>query len=177
MANDFCNCDGQACLCLILFCRRMLWGAWYLNRCVIGLCGFYYIRTKGKRASKQEAPTLVGAPHSSFFDGLLPIIFIPCSVVTRSENVNVPIFSGTHSVETALSLSLSPSLPPSLSLFSLSLSLSLSLSIYLSHSCACCLCKFGIPYISQQAGIVRYGRASYTLDLKKKMAQRMHIAV
>ncbi|XP_062994554.1 lysophospholipid acyltransferase LPCAT4 isoform X2 [Elgaria multicarinata webbii] len=55
------------------------------------LLGFMRIRVRGQRASRLEAPILVAAPHSTFFD---PIILLPCDlpkVVSRTENLHVPV--------------------------------------------------------------------------------------
>ena len=40
---------------------------WILLRCFIRACGFF-ITTKGERALMEEAPLLIFAPHTSFFD-------------------------------------------------------------------------------------------------------------
>ncbi|XP_077169726.1 lysophospholipid acyltransferase LPCAT4 isoform X2 [Paroedura picta] len=55
------------------------------------LLGFLRIRVRGQMASRLEAPILVAAPHSTFFD---PIILLPCDlpkVVSRTENLHVPV--------------------------------------------------------------------------------------
>lgn len=55
------------------------------------LLGFMRIRVRGQRASRLQAPILVAAPHSTFFD---PIILLPCDlpkVVSRTENLHVPV--------------------------------------------------------------------------------------
>ncbi|XP_075242943.1 lysophosphatidylcholine acyltransferase 1-like [Convolutriloba macropyga] len=59
---------------------------------VFFVLGFLFIRTKGQRASKKEAPVLVMAPHSSWTDALLhfldPDITSP---VSRMDNAQIPI--------------------------------------------------------------------------------------
>ncbi|CAM4551023.1 lysophospholipid acyltransferase LPCAT4 isoform X2 [Lepidochelys kempii] len=62
-----------------------------LSRLMFFLLGFMQIRVRGQRASRLEAPILVAAPHSTFFD---PIILLPCDipmVVSRTENLHVPV--------------------------------------------------------------------------------------
>uniref|UniRef100_A0A8C6YGY2 Lysophosphatidylcholine acyltransferase 2 n=1 Tax=Naja naja TaxID=35670 RepID=A0A8C6YGY2_NAJNA len=52
----------------------------------------FQIKVKGKVASPQEAPILVVAPHSSFFDSIVCAVAGLPSVVSKEENVWVPIF-------------------------------------------------------------------------------------
>uniref|UniRef100_A0A5F8G1T2 Lysophosphatidylcholine acyltransferase 4 n=1 Tax=Monodelphis domestica TaxID=13616 RepID=A0A5F8G1T2_MONDO len=62
-----------------------------LSRLLFFLLGFLRIRVRGHRASCLEAPVLVAAPHSTFFD---PIVLLPCDlpkVVSRAENLSVPV--------------------------------------------------------------------------------------
>ncbi|KAL6089266.1 hypothetical protein STEG23_036622, partial [Scotinomys teguina] len=62
-----------------------------LSRLLFFLLGFLRIRVRGQRASRLEAPVLVAAPHSTFFD---PIVLLPCDlpkVVSRAENLSVPV--------------------------------------------------------------------------------------
>ncbi|XP_070583231.1 lysophospholipid acyltransferase LPCAT4 isoform X2 [Erythrolamprus reginae] len=64
---------------------------YWLSRLMFFLLGFMRIRVRGQRASRLEAPILVAAPHSTFFD---PIILLPCDlpkVVSRTENLHVPV--------------------------------------------------------------------------------------
>ncbi|XP_053121211.1 lysophospholipid acyltransferase LPCAT4 [Hemicordylus capensis] len=64
---------------------------YWLSRLMFFLLGFMRIRVRGQRASRLEAPVLVAAPHSTFFD---PIILLPCDlpkVVSRTENLHVPV--------------------------------------------------------------------------------------
>ena len=57
--------------------------------------GFHYVPVKGVRASRKEAPILVAAPHSTFFD-LLPVTVLGGpSVVSKIENVDIPILGST----------------------------------------------------------------------------------
>uniref|UniRef100_A0A098LZR5 CG32699-PA n=1 Tax=Hypsiglena sp. JMG-2014 TaxID=1550645 RepID=A0A098LZR5_9SAUR len=52
----------------------------------------FQVKVKGKVASPQEAPILVVAPHSSFFDSIVCAVAGLPSVVSKEENVWVPIF-------------------------------------------------------------------------------------
>ncbi|XP_025065349.1 lysophospholipid acyltransferase LPCAT4 isoform X1 [Alligator sinensis] len=64
---------------------------YFLSRLMFFLLGFMRIRVRGRQASRLEAPILVAAPHSTFFD---PIILLPCDlpkVVSRTENLHVPV--------------------------------------------------------------------------------------
>lgn len=58
-----------------------------------------WITVKGKRVSPKEAPILVGAPHSSFFDTLVVLTAGPASVVGKIEASEIPFFGSewTHS--------------------------------------------------------------------------------
>ncbi|XP_013919404.1 PREDICTED: lysophosphatidylcholine acyltransferase 2-like, partial [Thamnophis sirtalis] len=52
----------------------------------------FQVKVKGKVASPQEAPILVVAPHSSFFDSIVCAVAGLPSVVSKEENIWVPIF-------------------------------------------------------------------------------------
>lgn len=69
-------------------------GVLSLSRLLFFLLGFLRIRVRGQRASRLQAPVLVAAPHSTFFD---PIVLLPCDlpkVVSRAENLSVPVIGG-----------------------------------------------------------------------------------
>jgi len=59
----------------------------FLGRVCCRCCGFSVTMT-GTRASKSEAPVLVAAPHSSFFDALA-IFWTESFIVNREENKNL----------------------------------------------------------------------------------------
>uniref|UniRef100_A0A8C5WFL9 Lysophosphatidylcholine acyltransferase 2 n=1 Tax=Leptobrachium leishanense TaxID=445787 RepID=A0A8C5WFL9_9ANUR len=63
----------------------------FLGR-ILYLCMGFRIHIKGIPASSVEAPILVAAPHSSFFDGIAVIASGMPSIVSRVENAEVPIF-------------------------------------------------------------------------------------
>ncbi|XP_029442414.1 lysophosphatidylcholine acyltransferase 2 isoform X2 [Rhinatrema bivittatum] len=62
-----------------------------LTRALFFSMGFV-VKVKGKRASQLEAPLLVVAPHSTFFDAIACIVAGLPSPVSRTENVAIPIF-------------------------------------------------------------------------------------
>ena len=53
--------------------------------------GFHHVKVKGKRASRMEAPILVGAPHSTFFDMLPVTVLGGPAVISKIENVSIPV--------------------------------------------------------------------------------------
>uniref|UniRef100_A0A8C5X4H6 Lysophosphatidylcholine acyltransferase 2 n=1 Tax=Malurus cyaneus samueli TaxID=2593467 RepID=A0A8C5X4H6_9PASS len=55
------------------------------------LMGFQ-VKVKGKVASLTEAPILVAAPHSSFFDAIVCALTGMPSIVSREENLKTPVF-------------------------------------------------------------------------------------
>ncbi|XP_039208304.1 lysophosphatidylcholine acyltransferase 2 [Crotalus tigris] len=52
----------------------------------------FHVKVKGKVASPQQAPILAVAPHSSFFDSIVCAVAGLPSVVSKEENIWVPIF-------------------------------------------------------------------------------------
>ncbi|KAM7059667.1 lysophosphatidylcholine acyltransferase 2 isoform 2-T2 [Molossus nigricans] len=61
-----------------------------LGRAMFFSMGFA-VRVKGKIASPAEAPIFVVAPHSTFFDGIACVVAGLPSMVSRNENVQVPL--------------------------------------------------------------------------------------
>jgi lysophosphatidylcholine acyltransferase/lyso-PAF acetyltransferase len=54
--------------------------------------GFHWVTVKGERVTAKEAPILVMAPHSSYFDAL-PITYLGLTtVVAKTSAITVPIF-------------------------------------------------------------------------------------
>lgn len=53
---------------------------------------FNLIRTKGVRASPKEAPVIVVAPHTAFYDSICVILFGPSAVVAKYETASLPFF-------------------------------------------------------------------------------------
>lgn len=51
---------------------------------------FYRVKVTGRQASAKEAPILVLAPHSSFFDSISVVLFGPPSVLAKSETATLP---------------------------------------------------------------------------------------
>ncbi|XP_072403492.1 lysophosphatidylcholine acyltransferase 2 [Chiloscyllium punctatum] len=63
-----------------------------LGRAFFFCMGFMEIKVKGKKADAAEAPILVVAPHSSFFDAAVNIVADMPSTVSRAENADIPLF-------------------------------------------------------------------------------------
>uniref|UniRef100_A0A2K6FPE3 Lysophosphatidylcholine acyltransferase 2 n=1 Tax=Propithecus coquereli TaxID=379532 RepID=A0A2K6FPE3_PROCO len=62
----------------------------FLGRAMFFSMGFI-VTVKGKIASPLEAPVFVVAPHSTFFDGIACVVAGLPSMVSRSENAQVPL--------------------------------------------------------------------------------------
>lgn len=73
---------------------------------------FHWVKIIGKQASPKEAPIVVVAPHSSFFDSLVAVIFGPPSVVAKAETSCLPFF-GSETVLFSLSVTFLDYLFPS----------------------------------------------------------------
>ncbi|XP_039997477.1 lysophospholipid acyltransferase LPCAT4 [Xiphias gladius] len=74
------------------------WRHWLLHPIVLLLSraaffslGFLWVKVKGCRADLKEAPVLVVAPHSGFLDMLVLCLTQLATVVSRSENTNLPV--------------------------------------------------------------------------------------
>ncbi|KAM9838365.1 lysophosphatidylcholine acyltransferase 1 isoform 2-T2 [Aulostomus maculatus] len=74
------------------------WWRWLIHLCVRGaframwFCvGFHWIKVKGVRAAPSEVPIFTVAPHSSYFDAI-PVTETMCSIVTKLESQNIPIW-------------------------------------------------------------------------------------
>ena len=62
----------------------------FLFRTSVRICGFS-VTVKGERASAEEAPILVAAPHSGFFDAFALFWSKTPYLVSREENSKMPI--------------------------------------------------------------------------------------
>lgn len=58
--------------------------------------GSFSVKINGTRASGNEAPILVVAPHSSLFDPIAIIFLGPPSVVAKAETASTPIFGSKY---------------------------------------------------------------------------------
>lgn len=56
----------------------------------------FIVTVKGKVASPAEAPIFVAAPHSTFFDGIACVVAGLPSMVSRKENVQVPLIGSKY---------------------------------------------------------------------------------
>uniref|UniRef100_UPI00398F0966 lysophosphatidylcholine acyltransferase 2 n=1 Tax=Pristiophorus japonicus TaxID=55135 RepID=UPI00398F0966 len=62
-----------------------------LGRVFFFCVGFMRIKVTGKKADAVEAPILVIAPHSSYFDAIVNIVADTPSIVSRAENARIPL--------------------------------------------------------------------------------------
>ena len=62
----------------------------FLGRTSMFCIGFHYVKQTGRQCSKDEAPVLVVAPHSSFFDALAIFCTGFPYFVNREENKSIP---------------------------------------------------------------------------------------
>lgn len=53
---------------------------------------FQRIKILGRQVTSKEAPILVLAPHSSFFDSIAVVLFGPPSVLAKAETAFLPFF-------------------------------------------------------------------------------------
>jgi len=63
----------------------------FLGRLCFRITGFYIVETKGEIATKEEAPILVVAPHSTYFDGFVVFWCDLPYIVSRQENRRIPL--------------------------------------------------------------------------------------
>lgn len=81
---------------VFLFTRRMIQTTLScLTRTLFFVMGFQ-VKVKGKIASLLEAPVVVAAPHSSFFDAIISALTGMPSVVSRAENLSTPVFGSKY---------------------------------------------------------------------------------
>lgn len=65
--------------------RHTMYGLYFFG-------SFYRVKVTGRQASAKEAPILVLAPHSSFFDSISVVLnFGPPSVLAKAETASLPI--------------------------------------------------------------------------------------
>ena len=67
----------------------------FLGRAMFFSMGFT-VTVKGRIASPVEAPIFVVAPHSTFFDGIACVVAGLPSMVSRNENVQVPLIGSKY---------------------------------------------------------------------------------
>ncbi|XP_059469857.1 lysophosphatidylcholine acyltransferase isoform X1 [Neocloeon triangulifer] len=63
-----------------------------LVRLLMVFGSFNRVQVKGRQATQREAPMLVLAPHSSFFDALPVVVLGSPSVVAKAETADIPFF-------------------------------------------------------------------------------------
>lgn len=64
---------------------------------------FHRVKVSGRQVSSKEAPILVLAPHSSFFDSITVVLFGPPSVLAKAETAFLPFF-GSKSLQFVVTL-------------------------------------------------------------------------
>jgi len=62
----------------------------FFGRATLFFCGFHYVKRTGTQYSKDIAPVLVVAPHSSFFDAVAIFCMGFPYFVNREENKSIP---------------------------------------------------------------------------------------
>lgn len=62
---------------------------------MFGAVGFHRVKTVGEQATRQQAPVLAVAPHSSFYDGLAAVVTGGPTIVAKEENSFIPIVGST----------------------------------------------------------------------------------
>jgi hypothetical protein len=60
--------------------------------------GFNWVTVRGKQASSKDAPVLVVAPHSTYFDALPVVLMGGPSVVAKGETGHLPFFGSRISL-------------------------------------------------------------------------------
>jgi len=70
------------------FARTLVY---WLGRLCLFCCGFHDIKIIGHQSMKDEAPVLVVAPHSSFFDAIMVFASGFPYMVNRVENLSIPL--------------------------------------------------------------------------------------
>lgn len=68
----------------------------FLGRMMFFASGFQYFEVKGRRVSSLEAPFLICAPHSSFFDIAIMFVSSLPSGVSRIENGQAYLFGSMY---------------------------------------------------------------------------------
>ncbi|CAH6880619.1 lysophosphatidylcholine acyltransferase 2B [Phodopus roborovskii] len=62
----------------------------FLFRMTFFFAGFL-VKVKGKKATREEAPIFITAPHSTFFDAIAVVVAGLPSVVSANQNVRIPL--------------------------------------------------------------------------------------
>lgn len=68
----------------------------FLFRGIFTVGSAHWVTVKGEIAPPEEAPILVAAPHSSFFDSLAVLISGPSSVVGKIEAGDIPFYGSEY---------------------------------------------------------------------------------
>jgi len=77
---------------LVLGCRDAKVLVCWVMRLLFLFGGFNWVTVRGKQASAKDAPVLVVAPHSTYFDALPVVLMGGPSVVAKGETGHLPFF-------------------------------------------------------------------------------------
>lgn len=77
---------------LILNYRKLRTFVGWIFRGMFVIGSAHYVKIKGKRAHPKDAPILLGAPHTSFFDSLTVVLSGPSCVVGKIEAGDIPFY-------------------------------------------------------------------------------------
>lgn len=83
-------------LWLLILSRMFRWPLLFIGRSCFFLMGFHRVKVEGKQATCQEAPILIAAPHTSFFDIILGFLTKLPSGVAAVENTQKPILGSRY---------------------------------------------------------------------------------
>lgn len=81
---------------LIAFFSSVRRAVYVIVRLMFGAVGFHRVRTVGEQATRQQAPVLAVAPHSSFYDGLAAVVTGGPTIVAKEENSFIPLVGSTE---------------------------------------------------------------------------------
>jgi len=76
----------------------------FMGRLACMACGLLSVEVRGERADPSEAPVLVCAPHSTYFDGLVVFWSGLPYVVSRAENQKLPFIGRLVALSQAISV-------------------------------------------------------------------------
>lgn len=77
---------------VVLGCRDTKLLVCWVMRLLFLFGGFNWVTVRGKQASAKDAPLLVVAPHSTYFDALPVVLMGGPSVVAKGETGHLPFF-------------------------------------------------------------------------------------
>ena len=82
---------------LCIFCSHVRTFVHWMGRLSIACGGFQYVKMKGRRASRTEAPIFVIAPHSTLLDGVFIFLMNECpGVIAKHETIHQPFIGSKY---------------------------------------------------------------------------------